>query len=191
MLVSHSHKFIFIRTRKVGGTSLMRILNNFFDKNIDIKSNNSPYKRLIPHAGWKEAMDIVTADQWKSYFKFTIERNPWDKVVSQYCWKLNKHNRDNLGFFKNPHCPVEGFNEWVTSNQQELNNLCEWEKYTENSKLVVDEVIRYEDYFAGVSKVLNDILNLNVSLDSITNTRSKSGANHRAYVEYYDRRCRD
>jgi hypothetical protein len=31
----------------------------------------------------------------KQYFKFTIERNPWEKVVSFYNWEINKTLKKN------------------------------------------------------------------------------------------------
>ena len=35
----------------------------------------------------------VSEEVWDSYFKFTFERNPWDKTFSWYCFR-----RDQLGF---------------------------------------------------------------------------------------------
>jgi hypothetical protein len=34
---------------------------------------------------------------WDRYFKFSIERNPWDKAVSQYFWQ-RRHLPDDLSF---------------------------------------------------------------------------------------------
>ncbi|PIE39711.1 MAG: hypothetical protein CSA53_00120 [Gammaproteobacteria bacterium] len=42
--------------------------------------------------------ELVGEEVWGSYFKFCVERNPWDKVVSYYLWKVHGQNRKMLPF---------------------------------------------------------------------------------------------
>src|SRR4051812_23866543 len=35
---------------------------------------------------------LVGEDVWRTYFKFTIERDPWDKAISLYFWRTRNDN---------------------------------------------------------------------------------------------------
>jgi hypothetical protein len=35
---------------------------------------------------------IIDRGSWETYFKFCIERNPWDKAVSLYYWRTRNMN---------------------------------------------------------------------------------------------------
>src|SRR5690606_20572751 len=39
------------------------------------------------HMPARKVRRIVGAGTWNNYFKFTVERNPWDAQVSLYFWK--------------------------------------------------------------------------------------------------------
>jgi hypothetical protein len=108
MLISHSHKFVFIKTRKVGGTSLEKyILDNHFDRTKDqltgSKVDKIPWINIHNsargHMSWGEIHQYGKVD---GYGIFTLERNPWDKCVSQYYFfrdKIGKVSKD-LSFSK-------------------------------------------------------------------------------------------
>ncbi|MEO7245060.1 MAG: sulfotransferase family 2 domain-containing protein [Rubrivivax sp.] len=122
MIVSHRHRYIFVRTRKTAGTSVEIALSKFCgpddiitrdaddalrtelgypgpqnDGHIPLSHykasewiklllrrqrahfrNHAPAERVRRHVG--EAV-------WNSYYKFTIERDPWDKAISLYSWR--------------------------------------------------------------------------------------------------------
>jgi len=42
---------------------------------------------LYNHASAAIVKNAVGEDIWNEYFKFCFERNPWDKVISEYYWK--------------------------------------------------------------------------------------------------------
>jgi hypothetical protein len=69
-------------------------------------------------------------DQWKSYFKFTFERNPWELAVSAYHW-YHRDDSDRVTF-----------TEFVFSDV--LPKYSNWRLYTINDQVVVDRVYRYE-----------------------------------------------
>ena len=97
MLISYTHNFIFIKTRKVGGTSLEKyIIDHHFDKERDkctgSKVDNIPWYNLPEstkgHMPWTEIKSLEPeADIFKVW---TIDRNPWDKCVSQYFFFRDK-----------------------------------------------------------------------------------------------------
>jgi hypothetical protein len=97
MIISYTHNFIFIKTRKVGGTSFEKyIIDNHFDPEKD-KCTGSivddyPWYN-IPceakgHMPWEKIKEYEpSADTFRA---FTFERNPWDKCVSQYYFFRDK-----------------------------------------------------------------------------------------------------
>ena len=69
-MINHEHKFIFIHIPKSGGTSIGKSLLND-DSLYDNKSHNPYSKELV--------MPI-----YDDYFKFSIVRNPWARLVSLF-----------------------------------------------------------------------------------------------------------
>ena len=112
MIVSHEHRFIFLKTRKTAGTSVEIALSRICGPDDIITPITETDEQLRKAAGGRPPQHytappleiegrahmpasavrrIVGTDVWESYFKFAIERNPWDAVVSLYYWR----NRDN------------------------------------------------------------------------------------------------
>ena len=104
MIVSHKHKFLFIRPRKVAGTSVSIALGDCLgsrDVQVFLYAELRPVAGVdgddFPlireknadsldfhnaHALPRTLRDALGEDVWRSYCKFTIVRNPWDLVVS-------------------------------------------------------------------------------------------------------------
>ncbi|MEA1988675.1 MAG: sulfotransferase family 2 domain-containing protein, partial [Pseudomonadota bacterium] len=74
----HFDKFVFIHIGKTGGTSVEKILN-------------IPHEHKIA----LDKMQEIGIDKWNSKLKFAIVRNPWDKVVSHYHYRV-KTNQTQL-----------------------------------------------------------------------------------------------
>lgn len=73
-MISHKHKTIFIHIPRTAGTSIEMLLEGR-----DWWLEN-PKEKHITASKAKE----LYADWWDDYFKFSIVRNPWDRVVSMY-----------------------------------------------------------------------------------------------------------
>src|SRR6476661_3864555 len=98
MIISHRHRFIFLKRRKTAGTSLELALSEHCGPD-DLITAVSPEdeatrrtlgfpgpqnhfingREVMNHHPASIAMAIVGPDKWSSYYKFTIERNPYDK----------------------------------------------------------------------------------------------------------------
>jgi len=88
-MISLENKFIFTHIGRTGGGSIEAALINYGSK----KSHLSPYflnkEKIIKfeasqHWTSMEERKVLDEKFWKSCFKFTIIRNPWDRIFSQY-----------------------------------------------------------------------------------------------------------
>ena len=105
MIISHRHKFIFLKPRKVAGTSVEVALAQHcgdddivtpiakFDRKWDEDHYTHPGKQWPGygrHATLRRVRKRLGRKRWDDYFKFAITRNPWDLVVSQYHWATRR-----------------------------------------------------------------------------------------------------
>ena len=166
MIISHKHQFIFVKTRKTAGSTLEKLLYPHLGE-FDIctgseRDGTPPLNTDIKdgHMGWKQIENLYPKE-WKDYYKFTIERNPWDKVVSSYFWhKIIKEER----FGTMP------FEEYVQT--------CEllptdWNKYSFKRNVMVDNIWLYEN-MGDMYSELKDMFGFGIT-DEWQNTRLKSG----------------
>ncbi|MES2818601.1 MAG: sulfotransferase family 2 domain-containing protein, partial [Pseudomonadota bacterium] len=92
MIISHQYKFIFIKTRKTAGTSIEAFLSqccgpdDIFTPITPSVASHQPrnHAGFYNHISGHEVRARLGCEQWESYFKFCVERNPWDKVLSFY-----------------------------------------------------------------------------------------------------------
>jgi len=113
-MISHKLKFIFIHIPKTSGNSLSLYLKDLVD-NVVVQKNslvgkNQGIKVLcelgnndIKHAdiGYYKK---VYGETINDYFKFTIVRNPYDRILSYYFWNKGTNktfNRDEFIDFVN------------------------------------------------------------------------------------------
>lgn len=96
-MISHKHKCIFIHIPKTAGTSI----NEFFfpevkfgisPPNYDILFGWCPVRKIhMQHATARQMLEteLITEEQWNTYYKFTFVRNPWDRAYSDFMWIQN------------------------------------------------------------------------------------------------------
>lgn len=100
MLISDSHKFIFLRMRKVASTSMRAVLRPLCipvpaSKLAHLKSRARlewDYRRYVPRAhenilAVKKRMPVA---DFEDYFKFAFVRHPWERLVSEYEFILSR-----------------------------------------------------------------------------------------------------
>ncbi|HDP74422.1 MAG TPA: hypothetical protein ENN49_00840 [Bacteroidales bacterium] len=102
MIVSHRHRFIFIKSAKTASSSIELMLSIIcgpddvltplapFDERFDADyyeyqpRNNEGFEN---HMSVNEIKKKVGERIWNQYLKITVVRNPWDMVVSRYHWE--------------------------------------------------------------------------------------------------------
>ena len=77
-----------------------------------------------------------SSEIWSSYFKFCVEWNPWDRVISAYYHHYNdpKHDAE----------PRPSLDEYVSSDNLNILKEKGYWSYTIDGSVVVDRIVRYE-----------------------------------------------
>ena len=159
MIVSHRWRFIFIKTTKTASTSVELALSghlgpddamgaiqehpgqNHFASLRDyspkdlaklvIRRRRKAW--LMNHSPGALVRDRLPA-AWNDYFKFAVERNPWDRAISLYYWKNRTEKRPG------------SLHDFLVKDFEALNHLKRtgWGLYTIDGKVAVDRILRYE-----------------------------------------------
>lgn len=86
-----------------------------------------------PHQSARVIQHRVPKRIWNSYYKFTVERNPFDKMASMYYMNWGKNGIDR---------PGKTFADWVARGE---NFPVNYPLYTWKNQVIVDRVMRYEN----------------------------------------------
>jgi hypothetical protein len=113
-------------------------------------------RRFYNHISARDIRWRLSRRTWNQYYKFCVERNPWDKTLSHY-YMVNDRAGGRMSF-----------EEYLASG-----NFCnDFNLYTdENGKLIVDRVIKYESLVGGLGEVFG---HLGVRFDGTLGVRAKS-----------------
>ncbi|NIW61014.1 MAG: hypothetical protein GWN24_19455 [Nitrospinaceae bacterium] len=95
-------------------------------------------RRFWNHMSAREARSLLGEQVWKDYFKLTVERNPWDKVVSMFYWD-QKGKRQG-----------QPFEEFVRSG---MAYQSEYDRYSIGGIPQVDKIVRYENLEQDLGEV--------------------------------------
>jgi hypothetical protein len=213
MIVSHRHRFIFLKTRKTAGTSIELSLrpqcgpddivtpvtedraapqcggprNYLHDRagwsladriawqlRGDLSLKSRPAIGFFGHVRGVDLRERLPARVWRDYFKFTIERNPWDRQVSHYFWRMRRAGarKPSFGDYLRASAP-----------------LGNWEIYTERDQLIVDKVLRYETLQTDLTATAA-MLGL-PELPHIARAKTSHRPGTASYRDFYDDALRD
>ena len=60
-------------------------------------------KRFLNHISARKAREYIGNEIWDSYYKFCVERNPWDRCVSFYYWRNRSEPRPAISEYIHSH----------------------------------------------------------------------------------------
>jgi hypothetical protein len=90
MIVSHKHKFIYVKAHRVAGTSVhVELEKACGDGDLFSGDHSERNCELSPHATVGQVRDLVGEKVWQDYTKIVNVRNPWDMLVSLYFFTHN------------------------------------------------------------------------------------------------------
>lgn len=137
------------------------------------------------HMTAREIRALVGEAVWGAYFKFTIERNPWDRAISRYYWQKRRWEE------KPRDCAFPELGEYLQWLQRHKPHwLSNWGHYTIDDRPAVDRVLRYERLEEELEAVRQH-LGLDISL-ALPAQRAKGGfrPEARPYTEMLDEKGR-
>ncbi|MFA9460553.1 sulfotransferase family 2 domain-containing protein [Thiohalorhabdus methylotrophus] len=206
MIICHTHRFIFIKTRKTAGSSVEIALSRVCGEGDvvtplsasrgeeELRRREGGYgpanhlKPVLEHRGFKEWRRLLGRRQrtsfgehmtapeirklvgqriWSRYFKFTIERNPWDRALSRYWWQRKRWEEKGRTGFPS----LSEYLIWLERNKPHW--LSNWGHYTIDGEIAVDRVLFYENLSEGLA-ALGRELGLGDKLQ-LPKQRAKSG----------------
>lgn len=185
MIISHKYKFIFIKTRKVAGSSIEKFLYPYLDHKTDVltgsPSDGVPQLNLpkilkkpngsgAGHASYKHAKQILQ-NNIKDYFIFSAERNPWDKCISSY--KFHK----SIG---NVSCGINEFISLEKIRNKQTNVVfsplpLDWPLYTYQNKVITNKIIKFENINNDLQEIIAH-LSIPANINDFTSIRLKQTA---------------
>jgi hypothetical protein len=165
MLISHSKRFIYLKTRKTGGTSVEIYFERYcLDPGTPyeerhhraaavsewgvIGSRGHTDETWFNHMHASRVRELLGERIWGEYFKFCVVRNPFDKVVSQFWYELSPSLRERMR-----HADFamvrEAFAEWTKLLRFPADQWI----YTIDGVAVVDRFISYEKLSEQMAEV--------------------------------------
>ena len=109
-MISHKYKFIFTHIPKNAGTSIENALKDYVEFNEwDCLYKNKSIGHIlgsqdIPYAYGKTAntkyIKKLLKETYKDYYKFCVVRNPWDRMVSIFWYRIGKYFPSTYSFEK-------------------------------------------------------------------------------------------
>jgi len=195
MIISFKHKFIFIKTRKTGGTSIQVelskhcgpddiILGELVDDTGKVWESYGPGKNADKFGSDNPHPDILSIKQWidgngynwDEFKKFVIVRNPFDLVVSRYHWDIGGKGKQETS--------ILGFRGW-------LRNYISFDDYIKDVQYHYTHIdglmsVDYIGYYEDLDKSYKDICNLiGIEYQSLPNLKSGVRPKNKHCYNYY------
>jgi len=164
MLISDK-KLIFIHVIKTAGVSVETLFEQEYTHD---------------HRTALDYQDILGDEEYKRYFSFTITRNPWDKMVSQYFYNAFNWVPKNTSFKE--YIKRFGNGEQITRfSPFHLPYITD-----ENGEIIVDYIGRFEALDETMRVVSKAIGSEYLALPHMNKT-----TRNKDYTEYYDDESRE
>jgi hypothetical protein len=125
--------------------------------------------KFYNHIPGIDVRNRVSKEIWNTYFKFCVERNPWDKTLSHYHMMSDRTAGGII------------FEDYIRKGRFCTN----YQKYTDsNGRLIVDKVIKYESLNSELTQIFD---RLGVPFEGTLGVRAKSDyrTDRRSYQEVF------
>ncbi|MGY5352964.1 sulfotransferase family 2 domain-containing protein [Wenyingzhuangia sp. IMCC45533] len=191
-MISHKHKCIFIHIPKTAGSSVSDFFINDKKKDwevpdYDILFGWCPKRKIhLQHATASQLLEteLISEEIWKSYFKFSFVRNPWDRSYSDYLWMMK--DRKVKGSFEDYILKKGKFEKVLTDSSNKHfrgDHLIEQSEFleTKDDSLNIDFIGRFENFKDDMAKI-NNVLGVNSEMNL---HKKKNKKRHDHYSLFY------
>lgn len=211
MIVSHRHRFIFLKTEKTASSSLARVFRDIAGEGdrlypaersvrrellrsggslagYSFEAKRGGIRRLLPalsglhrHAAAKDVRAFLGPDLFAQYVVITSERNPFDRQVSLYSHRM-RGAADLANFSRDTCSPLY--------NLMHYNRLDNWGIYTLDGSVCADHVIRFESLHDDLAIVLRT-LGLDPARHPLPHAKQSRGEGAPSYRTLYTDEARE
>ena len=102
-------------------------------------------KKFQSHIKARQVRERITKEIWDNYYKFTVERNPWDKVLSHYHFVRQRYSKYDQNI---------SFEEYLRVAELPYN----YTKYTDlDNNIIVDRVVKYERLNEELGEIFEEL----------------------------------
>ncbi len=190
-MICHERKFIFIHIPKTAGHSIDTLF-----------TSHKMVGEALWHYSASELIDHLGLESFSQFYKFTVVRNPWDRIVSEYIWQGSNFKTQIQTPWGNKEISFKDFvksikdfpsdHRFVKDSKdlhfyyppKEIKNGHLSDQYSfivdKSSNIVVDKIIRYENLQTEFDATLKEIGISQKTLPHMNKTK------HKHYTEYYD-----
>lgn len=212
MIISHKHKFIFLKTEKTAGTSLEIALSKYCGPD-DILSSLMPEdEKIRSEMGHRGAQNFrlpltryTIADTLRCirsrkplhffnharavFIRDHIDKDVWNNYY-KFCFERNPWDKlISIYYWTHRNEPRPKFLEYIKSSHFHDFRTRSWNLYTEDSNVVVDEVFRYDQMPEALTEIQKKIgLDELPVLPLTKNSQRKDKRHHR---EILSDECRE
>jgi hypothetical protein len=204
VLVSHVHKFIHIRNFKVASTSVevffgqfcidpdKRKLYRFIENQERVHNQYGAIGYMDTsdetHMCVDEIKEVFGEEIFKTYTKFCVVRNPYDRAVSIFHWHMRNQNdkRHDTNEFKKFCRTLTPPTPYFTDNH--IHNI---DRILVDGKPSCDYYLRYENLKEDMITLLNKLGITDYYIDNLPNFKSGIRPKGKHYREYYDDETRE
>jgi len=200
MIISPTEKYLFIHIPKTAGISLSQGMLKYTGVGAKLVTDTQGVEHSVHTHTDALTMKRILGEQYKRYHTFSVVRNPWDRLVSLYHFKLQSA-QDRLSGVRRPKAGVSrendmeeiaylsrlGFKSWL------LNGKCDCHLYSdsltrlsqkswlvdENGELIVNQVLKFETLDEDL-KTLRGRINIDYE------ARDTNKSNRLEWINYYD-----
>ena len=163
-MISHQHKVIFVHIPKTGGQSIEQMFLD--DLGLDwagrepllLRPNVDPEKgpQRLAHLYADEYVKYgyVTQEQFDSYLKFAVVRDPYARIVSEYFFRFRKS-----AFWKRPTASTFVAQTFDTDYSDTARHLATQARYVMDAdgKMLVDRILKLENLKAEIGPLSQEI----------------------------------
>lgn len=192
-MISLNEKFLFIHIPKTGGNSIQNILFQYSEDSRSISSEkrqdgvsryglkSSIHAELAKHSSLNDYKEKLESKTYQSLFKFTVIRNPWDRLISYYFSPHRGQQYWNRELFQKFIRTVKPLTYYISTYSD--NNLSNKSIYSVKDKSYGD--IHYVMRYEKLSNDFYDVMRLLKLEPKCLPHVNKS--NRKNYKEYYDK----
>lgn len=117
-------------------------------KKLVLERYRSAWDEPQPQHAYAETIARAFPEEWKTFRKFCVVRNPWTKTVSDYFWRI-KNLSDPPSFAEFVGAIERGDPMGDIVRVRYHDN---WPLYTIDNQVIADEVVRFENLVPGLTE---------------------------------------